>query len=460
MDKKLKQIIEKKFGFSLNRNQYQSLSRLVFEIKRRENISLAEIIHYLQLDSQTDKYTGKNKFSALRNSLLKKRFPLTSACEDINKNKIFLNKLQTPLQNNRQVKKIFKPSLLLAEEEVSGSYLINNFKNQFPDLKIKKITSLKNYIKNNPFKIKDLKKPIVFIVREKQDFLKPCPCTKKHLSCGYRILNLGFGCPFDCSYCYLQQYTNTPGIILPANLDDFFHKFNKFEKNLKKPIRIGTGEFSDSVALDHLTNYSSQLISYFRDKNILFELKTKSNNIDNILREKPASNIIISWSLNPKRMVNLEELGSANLAERINAAKKIKDAGFKIAFHFDPIIYYKNWEQDYKELISSLYNTISAGFAWISLGTLRFNRQLKPISEKRFPKSNIFYEELLLGEDKKLRYPKFLRNNIYGKMKNWIREFDQKTPLYLCMEDKTIWNNFNKINSSAKIEKYLISDNL
>jgi spore photoproduct lyase len=460
MNKKLKEKIEKNFYFRLNQNQYQDLERLIFEIKRRQNISTARLVDYLKINSGYNKQTGKNKFIALKNCLIKYRYPLTSAYENINKKKIFLNKIRPILKNNWMVKKTFKPAALFFEKETKGSYLVKNFRKQFPNLKIEQISTFKNYVKNNQFKLAKLKKPLIFITKETRDFLKPCPCTKNHLGCGYWIFNLGYGCPFDCSYCYLQQYTNSPGIVLPANLDDFFTQFAQFEKKLTGPVRIGTGEFLDSLALDHITNYSSRLISYFRNKKVLFELKTKSDKIDNILREKPASNIIISWSLNPKIIVNSEEKGTPGLQERLVAAKKVQNAGFKVAFHFDPIIYYKNWEKDYKELTRLIYEKLSPPFAWISLGTLRANRQLKPIVEQRFPESDIFYGELFIGEDKKLRYPQFLRKTIYTKMFKWIRYFDSKTPLYLCMENKDLWKAVSTLKTTKNIENYLIKNNL
>jgi spore photoproduct lyase len=459
-NKNLKEKIEKTFAFRLNQNQYQEIERFVFEITRRQNSSIPQLISYLEQESEVKTKTGRNKFFALKDCLIKYRFPLTSAYKNIRPENIFLNKRQIPLQDNWTTKNSFKPITLFFEKRTKGNYLINNFQKHFPNLKIKQISSLKNYIKDNKFKLSELKKPFVFIIEESRDFLKPCPCTKGHLSCGYWIFNLGFGCPFDCSYCYLQQYTNSAGIILPVNLDDFFCQFDKFEKKINRPIRIGTGEFCDSLALDHITGYSTKLISYFRNKAVLFELKTKSNKIDNILSQKAASNIIISWSLNPQKIIDSEEKGASKLKERLEAAKKIQKSGFKIAFHFDPIIYYDNWEKDYKDLIRQLYAEVKPPFAWISLGMLRSNRQLKPIVEQRFPKSNIFYGELFMGKDKKLRYPKFLRKIIYQKINKWIKKLDQKTPVYLCMEDKEVWQGIGNFKTRKDIETYLIRNNL
>jgi len=248
----------------------------------------------------------------------------------------------------------------IPEAEVKESQLLANFQKAFPETEVEELKSYGHYLKKNRFQVQDLKKPIVFIIKERGDFIKPCPCTKHHLGCGYWIFNLGFGCPFDCSYCYLQQYSNFPGIVLPANLEDFFSSFDKFSKKLTKPIRIGTGEFSDSLALDHITEYSGLLIPYFKDKKVLFELKTKSDNIANLLTIEPSPNIIISWSLNPASLIESEEKGTASLDARIEAAGKVQAAGYHLGFHFDPIIDTEGFKQLYEEVIDKLYSKLKS----------------------------------------------------------------------------------------------------
>jgi len=455
--KSLKKIIEDTFSFRPSQNQLRVLKRLIFEIMRKENKSLGEIINYLKETTPLDMYKGRNKFIALRNTLVEYRFPQTSQHQVIDSKSIFSSELREPLSDNWQVKPIFKPLKIFVEKDVVKSQLLANFQKKFPSVEVQEIDYYSHYLKKNKFTVSELKEPLVFIVKERGDFIKRCPCTKKHLSCGYWIFNLGFGCPFDCSYCFLQQYSNFPGIILPANIEDFFSSFNKFSKNLKKPIRIGTGEFCDSLALDDITEYSKALIPYFKDKNVLFELKTKSNNIANLLTLKPSTNIIVSWSLSPAPVAKMEEKGGASLEERLNAAAKVQNTGYRIGFHFDPIIHLKGWQQLYGEVIDKLYSNLKKPFAWISLGTLRSNRRLKTIAELRFPQSDIFYGELLLGEDKKLRYPRFIKEEIYQKIVGKIRQYDKKTPIYLCMEDKQTWDNVEGLVPLNNIENFLIA---
>jgi len=457
MLEELKKIIEDTFSFRPSQNQLRILKRLIFEIMRKEHRSLSQVIGYLEKTTVLGKYKGKNRFIALRNTLIKYRFPQTSQRQIINPKNVFSSEVRQPLSNNWQVEPDFKPLKIFVEKDVTKSQLLANFQKKFPNVEVQEIDYYSRYLKKNKFTVSELKKPLVFIVKERGDFVKRCPCTKKHLPCGYWIFNLGFGCPFDCSYCFLQQYSNFPGIILPANIEDFFALFDKLANSFEKPIRIGTGEFCDSLALDHITEYSKTLIPYFKNKKVLFELKTKSDNIANLLTLSPSANIIISWSLGPSSIIESQEKATASLDQRIEAAAKVQAAGFNVGFHFDPIIDLGEWRILYGKVIDKLYSSLKGPFAWISLGTLRSNRRLKTITELRFPESNIFYGELFLGTDKKLRYPEFIKEKIYKEIIGKIRQYDEKTPIYLCMEDKQTWANTKGLVPSNDIETSLTS---
>ncbi|MFH2138618.1 MAG: radical SAM protein [Candidatus Omnitrophota bacterium] len=455
----LKTSLEQTFDFQLNNNQYQEIARLFHEIHKRDNLSAEDIVQSFKENEKINNSQGKNKFLAIKQSLIKLRFPLTSTEEKIKAQEVFLSELKAPVKPSIEPVKNFVPQKIFIEKSAKNSYLAKQFQERFPSVPVEVLEHSWEYVQKHKFKIADLKNPFVFIVQERWDFIKPCPCTKGHLGCNYWILNLGFGCPFDCSYCYLQQYANFPGIVLPANLDDFFNKFDDFYNKIKRPIRIGTGEFCDSLALDHITGYSQQLIEFFQDKPVLFELKTKSNNIANILKCQGRKNIIISWSLNPQEIIDSEEKCVASLSERLEAARQVKEKGFSLSFHFDPIIYSDNWASLYKEVIRELYAALDPEFKWISLGTLRGTRKLKNAAEQRFPDNAIWYGELLLGKDKKLRYPKFMRKSIYKYMVEWIRQFDSSTPLYLCMEDQDCWGQMDKpLTCEREVENYLLGN--
>jgi spore photoproduct lyase len=286
-------------------------------------------------------------------------------------------------------------------------------------------------------------KKYLLIAKQKGSFVKPCPCTPRYIGCNYFIINLVLNCPLDCSYCILQDYLSHPLITVHVNLEDLWRELDIFLGGRKgKYLRIGTGELGDSLVLDHLTENSEDLISYFRGKEKAFlELKTKTVEIDNILNLEPAENVVISWSLNSFKIAEEEEKGAPSIEERVKAAKRVSEKGFKLGFHFDPLIRYSGWEEDYAEVVKILLNTVDPlKISWISLGSLRFPPPLKLLIKQRFPHTKVIHDEFIKGKDGKLRYFKPLRLELYQKIISFIKGCGGgKIPLYFCMEDEEIW---------------------
>jgi spore photoproduct lyase len=295
----------------------------------------------------------------------------------------------------------------------------------------------------------------------KGNFVKPCPCTPHYMGCNYYVINTDLNCPMDCSYCILQHYLDNPLLTVHVNTDDLWRELDQFLfRHRKRFIRIGTGELGDSLALDFMTERSKELIPYFKRKvRANFELKTKTTNIENVMNEEPAENIIIAWSLNTELMARREEKGAPPVKDRIEAASEVQRRGFRVAFHFDPLILYPEWEQDYKAVIDRLFSQISPSrIAWISLGSLRFPKPLKSLMRKRFPSTKIIYEEMISGIDGKLRYFKPLRLKLYLEIVKALRShIGEKVPFYFCMESKEIWEKVldKKPGSKEEVEAFL-----
>jgi spore photoproduct lyase len=427
-------IVEKRFPM-LGVNKKQEITRLIFEISKKENLSPETVL-------------GNNNewgFDKLKLFLLKRRFPAAYFNNDEIK-KAYLPKVKLdPVYVSNPRKTEFYPKRIFIEKTAQSSRLARRFRKSFPKADFSEIISLKDYLSTNRrFTTADYNKrhETVFITHENYDFFKKCPCTKKAAGCGYHIFNLSFGCVFECAYCYLQEYTNTPGIIFPANIDKFFDTFDSY----KKPrMRIGTGEFSDSLMLDHITEYSMPIIDFFKNHpEVTFEFKTKSVNISNLLKTKHSGNIVAAWSLNPQKIIDENEFLAPSLKERLEAAKQCAEAGYKLAFHFDPVIYFEGWREKYKEVITLLFSYVTPkDIAWISIGTLRFNPGVKQVIETRFPGNKILDGELLPGFDGKLRYPSSIRYGIYRFILETLFRHSEKLPVYLCMEDADIYRHLD-----------------
>lgn len=282
---------------------------------------------------------------------------------------------------------------------------------------------------------------MITYTEQKGKFVKHCPCTPGVVPCGYYNINLHTGCPFHCSYCILQTYLENPEPVYFTNLHDLERELNELVQT-QSDIRIGTGELSDSLALDHTSGYSHKLLQLVEKfPGLIFEFKTKSTCINNILNYgKKLSNVVLGWSLNPAEVILREEVGTPALPERLAAIKKAQQAGYKIAIHFDPLLIFKNWQRAYRELVLEIAQVLNQkDIAWWSLGALRFPYSLREHIFKHV-NSHLFEGELIKGFDGKYRYFKPLRLELLAYVKKEIvSAFSDEVPLYLCMEDEEVW---------------------
>ncbi len=297
-------------------------------------------------------------------------------------------------------------------------------------------------------------KKCLLVTLQKGSFVKSCPCTPQYIGCNYFIINSDLNCPLDCSYCILQLYLDNPLITVHTNSEKLWNQLDNFlNKRRNRSLRIGTGELGDSLALDHITERSKDFIRYFSARShAQFELKTKTININNILGIKPPGNAVIAWSLNSHQMAQMEEVGTPDIYKRLEAARLVSRAGYRVAFHFDPVIYYQGWEEGYAEVIDDMMMRIDPKkIAWISLGSLRFPPALKSVIMKRFPQTKIIYEEFIEGKDGKLRYPKPIRLWLYERIVEFLRKAGgKKIPLYFCMESRDVWQEILEIKIRGK----------
>lgn len=274
-------------------------------------------------------------------------------------------------------------------------------------------------------------------------FFKPCPGTREYRCCEYQVLNIGMGCPMDCVYCILQAYLNKPWLTFFVNSDDLLSEMETaFIAEPERFFRIGTGEFTDSMGLDRITRLSPQLVEFMAgQKQAVLELKTKSAVIDNLKDLQHNGRTIVAWSLNSTKVMKKEEIRTATLEERLAAAAQCARWGYKLAFHFDPIIDHPGWEEGYKETIIRLFQVVPADkIVWISLGALRYLPALKTIGTNRFPHSRIFYQEFIEGLDNKKRYFRPRRVTLYQHIYSLLQKYAApQTCIYFCMESDEIW---------------------
>lgn len=345
------------------------------------------------------------------------------------------------------MRRMYRPQQIWIDRQVEDSPITANVLRQVPDVPAAVIEGPPP-VPAPPARaaLMTLSKKHLYLTAQKGHFIRDCPGAvssnpDSQLCCGYRIVDLVYNCDYDCTYCYLQDYVNTPYLTVYANIEQLFDEFSTLLRAQQQFVRIGSGEFSDSLSLDPLTGYAGLLVPFLRQfSNVLFEFRTKSDLVEQLLDLDPQGRVMVSWSLNPEPVIQREEHKTASLAARLRAAQCCRDAGYKIGLHFDPVLYYPGWEADYEPFIEQIFSVLAPeDVTYMSMGSLRFAPSLKKVVQQRFPKNRLMLAELFPGADGKIRYFKPLRMEMYAKMAGWIRRFTADPRLYLCMEGQEVW---------------------
>ena len=270
----------------------------------------------------------------------------------------------------------FEPEVIFLEEDAADYPLARQTLRRFPHTPVRAISELASgidEIKRTAADVFGAGKRQLALSRFKGSFLKKCPgASKGMVCCNYYVVNLIKNCIYDCSYCFLQDFLeNNPVMSAYVNVEDLLHELDEILTGHPDQLfRVGTGELTDSLALDDVIPYSEYLVPFFRKKNnAVLELKTKSARVENLLKQEGTRNVIVSWSLNPQEIIDREEKGTASFEERLEAARLCQNRGYRIGFHFDPILLFPGWEQAYENLVNILFQKIApSSIEWISLG--------------------------------------------------------------------------------------------
>jgi spore photoproduct lyase len=233
-----------------------------------------------------------------------------------------------------------------------------------------------------------------------------------------------------------------PFIKININYDTMFKQIRKALAHAHDKVSFNMGEMLDSLALDHITNLTTMLVPFFSGFSSGFlMLLTKSNNIDNLLAIDPNEQTTISWSLNSQQIIETHELGTADLDERIKAAKQCQDHGYRIRIRIDPGIIYPDWQAGYADLIRKTLilirpENITLGMLRLLPGHLRlaegaYGSRAQKLCDHSFVKG---------ASDGKLRYQPKQRIQFYTHLINIIRSFNKDVSIGLCRETAEVSN--------------------
>jgi len=265
----------------------------------------------------------------------------------------------------------------------------------------------------------------------------PIPKRLNDVVCPHFLeLKWAYGCPYDCSWCYLKGTFR----FHPKGKAPVIKDYNKIElhtraflEKVESPEILNTGEIADSLMFENGDRpFSKFIIPMFEAQNkhkVLF--LTKSTNIKNLLEINSHKQVIMSFSINAIPVANKWEK-APKVEKRLEAAKKLYDAGYEVRMRIDPMVPIENWEKHYLELVDLLFARFIP--ERITLGSLRgLQSTINGCSDKSWVK--YLTERSNWGKkiDTKIRF------EMYSKIIKYLNQKYKYKNIGLCKETIQMW---------------------
>ena len=227
-------------------------------------------------------------------------------------------------------------------------------------------------------------------------------------------------CVCNCEYCFLKGMYPSANLVIFVNLDDYFKNVGEQDKY------ICISYDTDLFPLEDEIGYINKWMEFARNnKNITLEVRTKCKNLD-VWNYEPTDNVIFAFSLSPENIISEYEHSTSNLSARLENIQVAQSKGFVTRLCFDPIIYCKDWQNQYSKLIESTIQNIDiSAVRDISIGSFRISqsylKNMRNCDNKskivNFPFKNI---------DGTYQYPKDLQTKmeqyLYNKLSNYFNK--------------------------------------
>ncbi|MGV3489172.1 MAG: spore photoproduct lyase [Tuberibacillus sp.] len=294
--------------------------------------------------------------------------------------------------------KPFVPELVYMEPQALEYPLGKTLKEKFEGMgiEIRETTShnqIRNFPGENHFQRYRLAKSTLVVgVRRtlKFDTSKP--------SAEYAI-PLATGCMGHCHYCYLQTTMGSkPYIRTYVNVDEIFDAAENYMKErAPETTRFEASCTSDIVGIDHLTHSLKRAIEYFgASEHGRLRFVTKFAHVDHLLDAEHNGRTRFRFSVNADYIIKFFEPGTSRLDDRIEAARKVAEAGYPLGFIVAPIYLHEGWKEGYRvmfEKLESMLPAISKKDLTFEFIQHRFTKPAKRVIQENYPMTKLELDE-------------------------------------------------------------------
>ena len=276
--------------------------------------------------------------------------------------------------------------------------------------------------------------PGLIIARKHKRFVLPTPP-------GYGIggqRNFYFShmlnCVYDCRYCFLQGMYQAAHYVIFVNYEDFAEALHTSARAEPKCASYYfSGYDCDSLALDRVTHFVDFFLPVFeRLDQAWLELRTKSVQIGSLAQRPPLPRVVVAFSLSPAAVASALDHRTPTVERRIDAMAQLATLGWKIGIRFDPLIYYTEYQQSYRELFDDVFSRVPlAAIHSVSLGALRFPKAMFDKIVGLYPDERLFAGPLR-SEHGMVSYRSDLHDEMYEFCRQALLNKIAAERLFMC----------------------------
>lgn len=173
--------------------------------------------------------------------------------------------------------------------------------------------------------------------------------------------SFGYGCLYNCSYCYMKRHLEE-GLTIATNPEDILTAINSHamfavvDKPNQTHDTLITYDIScnEDFCLHAKYHKWEYIFNFFKEHpRAMGSFATKYVN-EKLYTYNPEGKIRIRFSLMPQFYADFLEPNTSSIEERIKAIDKFIEAGYDVHINFSPVIVTQGWLQNYKVLFQEV----------------------------------------------------------------------------------------------------------
>ena len=237
------------------------------------------------------------------------------------------------------------------------------------------------------------KKPALILARKHEKMVLPAPDAYGLGGDRNYYFSHMLNCVYDCRYCFLQGMYRSANYVLFINYEDFYQDIRQtVSDNPHQTCYFYSGYDCDSLAMEPMTGFVESALPVFKAlPQAYLELRTKSTQIRSLLEQQPLPNVVVAFSLSPELVIKNLEHRTPGLDRRLEAIARLGQAGWPIGLRFDPIVYYKNYQENYNQFFEKVFSVVEPDFLHsVSLGAFRLPEVFFNNMVRLYPEEKLF----------------------------------------------------------------------